>query len=218
MTESARGDDAIVLGAAPRRLEGRLALPAGAVRGGAVVCHPHPQYGGDMDNAVVQAIAGALVNAGWAALRFNFGGVGRSEGVYGGGPAEVSDAARAAAGLVARLPAGVPLALVGYSFGAWVALQLAARADPRVACAVGVGPPLAFFAWEFVGDIAPPVTLVVGDRDQYCPPARLTAVRTRGRTPVTVVPVPGADHFLVGDETRVADAVCAACAPHGMRG
>jgi alpha/beta superfamily hydrolase len=72
-------------------LEGRLSIPAGATRA-AVVCHPHPQYGGDMDNSVVVATAAALGRRGIATLRFNFRGVGQSEGSYGEGVAELGDA------------------------------------------------------------------------------------------------------------------------------
>src|SRR5437899_2083890 len=104
-----------------RALEGRLAAPATATRAGAVLCHPHPEYGGSMDNAVVVTVAAALVAGGFATLRFNFGGVGQSEGAFSGGPVEIDDA-RAALGVLAEmLRPGDPIILVGYSFGAWVA-------------------------------------------------------------------------------------------------
>src|SRR5881397_2599421 len=74
------------------RLEGRLATPEAEPSGGAIICHPHPQYGGSMSSKLVPAIQRALVAAGWAALRFNFRGVGRSEGSFDGGGGEVFDA------------------------------------------------------------------------------------------------------------------------------
>jgi alpha/beta superfamily hydrolase len=172
-------------------------MPLGPPRAAAVVCHPHPQYGGDMDNPVVTAIADALAADGIAALRFNFGGVGGSEGTHGGGPAEVQDVRAALDALSSEVP-GVPLVLVGYSFGAWVgALAVAegAKADQVVV----VGPPLAFFDFSFARAI-PSLAVIAGDRDQFCPVARLDA-----SLPATIIP--GADHFFAGRWDEVAAAV-----------
>src|SRR5207249_1044048 len=94
-------------------LEGRLSIPAAAARA-AVVCHPHPQYGGEMDNSIVIATAGALRRRGIATLRFNFRGVGRSEGRYGQGIGELEDAIAAVERLRDELP-NVTIALGGYS-------------------------------------------------------------------------------------------------------
>jgi hypothetical protein len=193
------------IGEARRVLEARLARPKG-YRAGAVVCHPHPQYGGDMDNAVVTLIASALVDAGRAVLRFNFGGVGASGGEYGDGVEETSDVRVAVAALATRLPAGEPITVVGYSFGAWVALR-AAVAEGALERVVAVAPPLAFFDWDFLADVRPPVSVVVGDRDQYCPSARLAALM--GRYPVQTLA--GVDHFFGGHEDEVAAAVVRAC-------
>ncbi len=173
--------------------------PATAPRAAAVVCHPHPQYGGDMRNAVVVAVADALAAAGVAALRFDFGGVGASGGTYDGGRAEQCDVGAAEAGLAARLPTGTPLAIVGYSFGAWVG-AMAAQGLPRVARVVAVGPPLAFFDWGFATALRPRLRIVVGERDQYCPREALDRL-TAGGVPTTIVA--GADHFFAGFEPRV---------------
>jgi hypothetical protein len=189
------------IGDAPRILEARLARPAGH-QAGAVVCHPHPQYGGDMDNAVVTLIASALVDASRAVLRFNFGGVGASGGTYGGGLAETDDVRAAIAALATRLPAGAPITLVGYSFGAWVALR-AAAVDGGLERVVAVAPPLAFFDWDFLAGVRPPVHVVVGDRDEYCPRERLAALMSR----YPIQTLEGADHFFGGHEDEVAAAV-----------
>ena len=193
---------ALAIGRPPRMLEADLALPPGPPRAGAVVCHPHPQYGGDMENAVVVAAAAMLVAAGVAVLRFNFGGVGRSTGVSGGGEAEVTDVRAAFDALAGRLADQVPLVLVGYSFGAWAALRAAADGCPARRI-VAIGPPLAFLDWGFLGTLAVPVDVVVGDRDQFCDAARLGRLSAGiGRRIIR-----GADHFFGGREAEVGAAV-----------
>jgi len=197
-------EERLVIGRPPRVLEAILWSPEGRVRAGAVLCHPHPQYGGDMHVAVIVAIAQALVERDVAALRFNFGGVGRSGGAYDGGRAEQRDVAVAVEALAGRLDADVPLALIGYSFGAWVAAQ-AARDLSQVNRVVAVAPPLALLDWRIVDRLRLPLAVVVGDHDAFCPDERLAAL---GELAV-VTRLEGADHFLVGYETRVAEAVCA---------
>jgi uncharacterized protein len=188
----------MAVGASPRRLEAVLAAPSGAPRAAAVVCHPHPQYGGDMDNPVVTSVAGALAADGVAALRFNFGGVGRSEGSYGDGIAEVGDVRAAVTALRAELP-GVPLAIVGYSFGSWVG-ALAAVEDDAIARVVAIAPPVHIMDWTFAKSLRARLSIVVGDRDQYCTLARLDPGPER-------VILGGADHFFAGRYTEVATAV-----------
>src|SRR6218665_2519579 len=95
-------------------IESAVDLPAAAPRGLAVVCHPHPQHGGTMDNKVVQTLARAFVQLGFAALRFNFRGVGASQGAWAEGPGEIDDALAVVA---ARRAPGEPLLLAGFSFG-----------------------------------------------------------------------------------------------------
>jgi len=201
----------LTIGTLPRRLEARLDEPPGAVRAAVVLCHPHPAYGGDMDNGVVVAVAEALRADDVAVLRFNFGGVGRSEGVASGGDVEVGDVRVAIAALAARLP-DVPRALVGYSFGAWAALR-AVLAAPDVRGVVAIGPPLAFLDWTFLGDVPPPVDVVVGTRDQFCPADRLARVVAASGGRIVVHAVPEADHFFAGDEVRVAALVVDALRP-----
>ena len=193
----------LVVGAAPRALEALLAGPSAGARAGVVLCHPHPAYGGDMYNAVVVAVARALAAGGVAVLRFNFGGVGRSQGAWGGGPAEVEDACAAVRALTARLAPETPLVLVGYSFGAWVAL-CAARELGDVRRVVAIGPPLDFLDWTFLAEVTQPVTFIVGERDQFCAPERLARVLEAGGTRMALHAIRGADHFLVGCEDEVA--------------
>jgi uncharacterized protein len=186
---------ALTIGRPPRPLAACLEMPDGTPHAGAVVCHPHPEYGGDMENAVVVAVARALARVGIPALRFDFGS-------FSGGSAEVADARAALAALRDEVPAGAPLALVGYSFGAWVALR-AAHEGADVAHVVAVAPPLAFLDWAFLAALRVPVAFVVGDADEFCDGARLRRVPEAIRVRVLA----GADHFLVGREADVAAAV-----------
>lgn len=185
-------------------LEARLAEPTGSPRGGAVVCHPHPEYGGSMDNDVVVAAARGCLDAGWSALRFNFGGVGASGGQYSGGPEEVDDVIVAASALRERLPPDAALAIVGYSFGAWVGAQAAVR-TAGVAALVAIAPPMRVFGWDFASGLATRVVVIAGDRDLFCPRVRLSALLAA--TGAEHVVLEGADHFLAGWDVEVALAV-----------
>lgn len=158
-----------------------------------------------MDNNVVLAVVDALVRSDVAALRFNFGGVGASEGRSSGqGVEEQCDVGAAEAALASHVRADVPRAIVGYSFGAWVGTR-AAVGLPRVARVVAVAPPLAFFEFDFVGGLRARLDVVVGDRDQYCPRDALD--RLTAAHPVQTAILVDADHFLVGFEQAVGDAV-----------
>jgi len=181
-----------------------LHLPATTPCGAAVVCHPHPQYGGDMDNDVVRGIVTALEAAQWAALRFNFGGVGESGGTPGAGHEEQCDVGAAEAALVERVPEGTPLAIVGYSFGAWVG-AMAACGLPRVRRVVAVGPPLGMTDWGFAATLRTPLAVVVGDRDQFCPTDALRRLQATRAMATTVMA--GADHFFAGRVAEVGQAV-----------
>lgn len=189
-------------------LEGALHVPDGVGPfPGTVVCHPHPEYGGSMDVALVVAIAKGLARAGWVALRFNFRGVGQSQGAYDEGRGEVEDVEAAVAHLRAQdAVRDAPLALVGYSFGAWVALEAAQRTD-RVAAVVAVALPLWRMPQGWLRDLDVPKLLIAGDRDTVCPLAELKAwaAQLPGITEIGVLP--RADHYLAGREGQVADEV-----------
>lgn len=178
-----------------------------ASRGVAVLCHPHPQHGGTLDNKVVQTLARAMALLGYTSVRFNFRGVGASQGHWDEGRGEVDDALAVVA---AERVAGKPLVLGGFSFGAYVASQAAARlgAQQGAERLVLVGPAVQSF------DVAPvPAnTLVVhGEHDDVVP---LSAVFDWARPqalPVTVLP--GAGHFFHGQLSVLRQIVIAAWAP-----
>jgi len=185
-------------------LAGEVEVPS-PCRGAAVVCHPHPLYGGDMHSPVVRAISRALVEDGFATVRFDFRGVGDSGGEHDGGNAERLDAL-AALELVEPLAQDGPVLMAGYSFGALVALNVV---DPRLSGWIAVAPPFATSRARplAVGDHRPAVIVVPG-HDQFTPP---TAARAATETwpSAQVVEVPMADHFLSGRLAAVAEAVSA---------
>jgi hypothetical protein len=174
-------------------LECALDAPAGAARGLAVVCHPHPQHGGTMDNKVVQTLARAFVQLGYSALRFNFRGVGASAGEWAQGPGEIDDALAAVAAFRGDEQ---PLVLAGFSFGAYVAAHVAARLAVQGAAAerlVLIAPAASRFDLPAV----PPGTLVVhGEADDVVPLAAVLDWARPQSLPVTVLP--GAGHFFHG--------------------
>lgn len=177
-------------------LEGRVAMPA-APRGGMVICHPHPLYGGDLDNPVVVRAAAVAFDLGLATLRFNFRGVGRSTGVHGGGEAEHGDVRAAVDHLETLLPGGVPLLLVGYSFGATVAARAATTGG--LAGLALIAPPLGLAAHAGLPALPGPlaVLVVAGSLDEYCRPDALDRLRT-DLSRVNVQVIEGANHFFFG--------------------
>jgi len=175
-------------------LEALLTLPE-SPKAGLVVCHPHPLYGGDMDNPVVVRVAEVAQGAGIATLRFNFRGVGASGGAHAAGEGEQDDVAAALAALCGRLPAQSPIGLAGYSFGAWVAARVAAAMPDLPALAL-LAPPLGMYDLDFLGRAPSQTLLVSGSRDQYCPVAALERLGARLGTGAEIIE--GAEHFFFG--------------------
>jgi len=158
--------------------------PQGAARGVALVAHPHPLFGGTLDNKVVQTLARSLVALGYAAWRPNFRGVGRSEGAYEEGRGEVDDLAAVLAHAGAQRPV-----LAGFSFGAAMQARLAARIAPERMVLVGIA------VNHFEAPAVPAGTLLIhGENDDTVPIAAVRAWAKPQGLPVIVVP--GADHFF----------------------
>jgi uncharacterized protein len=184
-------------------LEGRL-WP-GAAPGGAIIAHPHPQFGGDMTNNVVLTAVRALAARGLAALRFNFRGVGRSTGAYGGGLDEADDVAAALAFLKTRTPG--PHYVVGYSFGAAVAGRALIQGLSANG-AICIAPPIAFMDLTFLPLVPGLRLILVGDRDELCPLPTLQALMAAsqpppGKTVAEIRIIPGADHFFSRGEAEL---------------
>jgi uncharacterized protein len=169
----------------------------GAAAAGVVITHPHPLYGGSMDNNVVWTAARAFGDRGWSTLRVNFRGVGASTGAYGDGLAEVEDLYGAAAYLASRGPG--PCFVVGYSFGAAVAAR-ALLQGLKVAGTVLISPPIAFMDLGFLPATPGVNLMVVGDEDAFCPLAALADLCRHRQPPVDLRVVSGADHFFGGHE------------------
>jgi uncharacterized protein len=164
-------------------------------RGTAVIAHPHPLFAGTMDNKVVQTLARAFVQAGWVALRFNFRGVGASDGVHDGGRGELEDML---AIVTAQAPEG-PLALAGFSFGSFVAAGAVERLWPSrpIEKIVLVGTAAAKFAVPVLPPEAYDRALVIhGEQDDTVPLAAVMDWARPQSLPVTVVP--GGGHFFHG--------------------
>ncbi len=174
-------------------LECAVDAPSGTPRGLALVCHPHPQHGGTMDNKVVQTLARAFTQLGWTALRFNFRGVGASAGRWAEGLGEIDDAM---AVIDAHREAGQALLLAGFSFGGYVASQAVSRLAAAGAAAqrlVLVAPAASRFEMVPV----PADTLVIhGESDDVVPLAAVFDWARPQSLPVTVIP--GAGHFFHG--------------------
>jgi alpha/beta superfamily hydrolase len=189
------------------RLEALLMRPEGAVAAAAVVCHAHPLHGGMMHFKVVFRIAKALQERGLSVLRFNFRGVGTSEGVHDHGQGEQADVRAALDEMERRFP-GRPLVLAGFSFGAAMALY-ATAADPRVRAVAALGYPFRVMGDPVVlAGLRVPRLFVQGEDDEFGGGERIAALVQPLPEPKRLVIVPGADHFF----TAKLDAVHAAVA------
>jgi len=185
-------------------LEIAVSQPRGEVRGVALIAHPHPLYGGTMDNKVVQTLArsfGAMGNVVW---RMNFRGVGASEGVFDDGRGELDDFRALARHATAERP-GLPLTLAGFSFGGYVVSHLAKELQPvklvLVAPAVGRFP---------VADVPEHTLVIHGEEDDVVALKDVFAWAKPQKLPITVVP--GAGHFFHGDLIKLQQIVTNSCA------
>jgi uncharacterized protein len=172
------------------RIETAIDLPGAdaRARGIAVIAHPHPLYGGTLDNKVAQTLARTFVELGYVALRPNFRGVGASEGVHDDGNGETDDVVRVAGYALGRF-GRLPLALAGFSFGAYVQTRAAGRLAPQRLALVGL-------AVRRAGtEPVPPDTIMIhGEKDETVPLAEVLRWAEPKELPVVVIP--GADHFF----------------------
>ena len=188
-------------------LEGILHLPPGEPPfPGVVICHPHPQFGGEMYNNIVGALVRAALGVGAAALRFNFRGVGESDGSYDGGKGEVDDV-RAGLEFMRSQPEvdGGRVALAGYSFGANMAVLAADRRDD-IAALVLVSAPIQR-GERVENELRCPTLFIAGDRDQYVDAPLLVEYAPQFGPDITVEVLSGVDHFWWGSDDRLIEIV-----------
>lgn len=185
-------------------LEGTLHLPAEEGRfPGVVICHPHPQYGGDMYNVIVASLAQSLCNAGIAALRFHFRGVDMSEGSFDGGIGEIEDATAAMEfmSLCENVDAS-RVGIAGYSFGAAVALAAAWQSNTAQAL-VSIACPSRVFNEISARELLLPKLLILGEHDHDFPAQQFKFMARRYTDPKAIEIIGGADHFFGGHVSEV---------------
>jgi alpha/beta superfamily hydrolase len=171
----------------------------------AVVCHPHPLYGGTLHNKVVHRVASALHQLGASVLRFNFRGVGASDGVHDQGIGELEDARAAHAWLRDRHP-HTRRWLAGFSFGAWVAARLAAG-EADVEQLILIAPPVTRSGFQVLKSCAVPKLVVQGTADDVCPIEALETQFPEWAEPKTLVRIEGAGHFFDRQLAALGEAV-----------
>ena len=171
----------------------------------ALVCHPHPLFGGTMHNKVVYQAAKALHDSGAPVLRFNFRGVGLSEGVHDKGLGERDDV-RAAIDYLAKEFPQRPIVLAGFSFGAYVGLRVGCS-DDRVQRLIGLGLPVNNVHPDYLLECDKPKLLLQGGDDQYGSRQNIEALFAELPGPKRLVVIDGVDHFFAGKLPRVGEEI-----------
>ena len=171
----------------------------------ALVCHPHPLFGGTMHNKGVYQVAKALHQTSIPVLRFNFRGAGLSEGTHDKGRGERDDVRTAVNYLGEQFPRK-PILLAGFSFGAWVGLRVGCE-DERVVKLIGLGLPVDSSDLSYLRDCSKPKLIIQGGKDQYGSRAKLESLFATLPEPKHLVVIDGADHFFTGKLDRVGSAI-----------
>ena len=183
------------------RLEARYHHEAGSNNPIAIILHPHPQFGGTMNNQVVYHLYYLFVERGFSVLRFNFRGVGRSQGYFDNGPGELSDAASALDWLQLQNPDARSCWIAGVSFGTWIAMQLLMR-RPEIDGFICVAPPANLYDFSFLAPCPSSGLIVHGDKDAVVPHKDVSGLVDKLKTQKGIVivlkVVPGANHFFDG--------------------
>ena len=181
------------------RLEGRYhhsKKPGAPI---ALILHPHPQFGGTMNNKVVYAMYKSFVKRGFSTLRFNFRGVGRSQSTFDNGQGEMSDAASALDWMQAHNPNASSCWIGGFSFGAWISMQLMMR-RPEINGFISVAPPASQHDFSFLAPCPASGILIHGDRDEIVPVDSVDklAAKLKSQKNITIdyEIVKGCDHFF----------------------
>lgn len=183
------------------RLEGRFTPGNGTAAPIAIVLHPHPQFGGTMNNKVVYRLFHAFTRRGFGTLRFNFRGVGRSQGIFDEGSGELNDSAAALDWLQTFNPDAPLCWIAGFSFGAWISMQLLMR-RPEIAGFISVSPPANMYDFSFLAPCPSSGLIIHGTADDVVTEAAVTklAEKVNSQKVITVeyIKIPGANHFFAG--------------------
>jgi alpha/beta superfamily hydrolase len=171
----------------------------------ALILHPHPQFGGTMNNQVVYSLYYTFAQRGFSVLRFNFRGVGRSQGFWDGGPGELADAASALDWLQIVKPDAKYCWIAGVSFGTWIAMQLLMR-RPEIDGFICVAPPSNLYDFSFLAPCPSSGLMLNGDKDRVVPSASVAELcgklKTQRGIKIDHEIIPGANHFF---EDKTAD-------------
>jgi len=176
------------------RIEVAIDTPAGTARGVAVVAHPHPLFGGTLDNKVAQTLARCFIELGYVAVRANFRGVGATEGTHDHGEGETDDIVRVAEWALEHYGQTRPV-LAGFSFGAFVQTRAAKRITPERMALIGVPNGAVTAERRYASEPVPPDTIVIhGELDKTVPLSHVLDWARPQDLPIVLVP--GADHFF----------------------
>ncbi|MEO1601395.1 MAG: alpha/beta hydrolase [Pseudomonadota bacterium] len=181
------------------RLEGRYHPMPDRTAPIALILHPHPQFGGTMNNKVTYALHYAFRDLGFTVLRFNFRGVGRSQGVFDQGQGELSDAASALDYMQLHNPNAQGCWVAGFSFGAWIGMQLLMR-RPEISGFVSVAPPANMYDFSFLAPCPSSGLILNGEADRIAPMddvlGLVTKLQAQKGITITHTTVPAANHFF----------------------
>ncbi len=183
------------------RLEGRFHKAQKANSPLALILHPHPQFGGTMNNRVVYQIYHTFVDCSFSVLRFNFRGVGRSQGAFDHGVGELSDAAAALDWMQSFNPNATGCWIAGFSFGAWVGMQLLMR-RPEISAFISVAPPANMYDFTFLAPCPSSGLILHGRSDQVVPEGEVSRLYERLAAQkgldIKYIEIEGANHFFDG--------------------
>ncbi len=200
----------VIMNGPEGRLEGRYIHSKRKGAPIALVLHPHPEHGGTMNNKVVYAMYQSFMARGFSTLRFNFRGVGRSQGVYDRGEGELSDAASALDWLQMYNPNAPYCWIGGFSFGAWIGMQLLMR-RPEITGFVSIAPPANMFDFTFLAPCPASGIMVQGDKDDIVTPDSVKKLSEKLSNQKGVIVdykiVPGANHFFTGQIDQMMEEV-----------
>ncbi len=181
------------------RLEGRYHHAKRINSPVALLLHPHPQYGGTMNNKVVYSLYQTFVRRGFSTLRFNFRGVGRSQGRFDNGQGELSDAASALDWMQTQNPNTTACWIAGFSFGAWVGMQLMMR-RPEIRGFISVAPPASMHDFSFLAPCPASGMILHGDKDEVVPQASVDKLaqklQKQKNIKIDYRVIAGSDHFF----------------------